>query len=1308
MTKKKKNLNVESEEDSNFEVLTAKEVSNKYTVAELRVILKENGLSTSGKKKDLVERVLPILNDDFGEASNEESEVEKVDLSPQVAEDPVTSALSGFGINYDELAIKDKISEGGDTSLNIEGFTQNGLSMSDSTMSIVAASDSSNVDLKMNIPEVSYTDFESTVFTFKGLDLSILPSSVSKSLELSALLNSLEVITERDYINLKDLDFIFKAFPDENGITLDVKISNFLYPNFNNGTFNFENLDFNMAIGADEQKLNISINLPSLNLISKDYKVSVSDLNLNIALADLNLSDLELSVSMADFKYTNFDDVHVNMDNVNVCLDPIVDASSFDVVIGMDSFDFVGVTFDELFPMLNIDCVNFKNTTDDGEFPVNMVGHISPLDVYQMDLLALAALLSSGFDIDTYTRNMSSFYKGSFVDADDMSSAGISDLASGIAGIFENFDYSSLDSIVLDLSGLIDSAGIDLAEFGIDLSDYDVSAISVPEIVDALNNSVFSIPAITSVLNLLTSGLENIDLSTIVIKIDFENFDISGLLASLNLSSEDISAILDMLENSDLDLGKIFENFDYSILDTIVLDLSGLIDSLGIDLAALGIDIENLDLSAIRLSEIMAILDTFEFDMSTISAVLKLLGIDVDELDLEGLIKSFDAENFDISALLASLNISLEDISAIIDMFNNSDLDFEKIFENFDYSCLDAIELNLSGLIDSLGIDLAALGIDLSDYDVSAIKLSEIMEIFNNSEFDMATISAVLKLLGLDVEKLDLEGLITSFDAENFDMSSLLASLNLEKLDIEGITSMFENSDIDWESMFENCDYSSLDGMVLDLSGLIDSAGIDLAEFGIDESDYDFSAISLPDLIGIFNNPDYDMSEFDLSSIDIGGLDVSSLIASFDAENFDISPVLASLNISSEDLSAIIEIFNNPDLNLDAVFENCDHSCFGAIELNLSGLIDSLGIDLADLGIDLSDYDLSAIKLSDLIDILNNCEFDMSTLAALLKLVGVDVDDLDLEGLIASFDVENFDISAILAGLNLSSDDLSKILEIFTNSDIDLDAIFRNFDYSCFGAIVLDLSGLIDSLGIDLAALGIDLSDYDVSAISLSDLIDIFNNYEFDMSTVAVLLKLAGLEIDDLDLEGLIKSIDFENIDMSALLASFNISLDDLTAISEMFENPDFDLAAMLENCDYSCLDAVVLDLSEVVGSVDIDFDSLDINLKGYDLSEIRLSDVIDILRNSEFVMTAANALLKVGYINWDELDMSGLIVSFDVDELDMSALLTSLDVAGFDIEVILSILDMYGFDLSEFLNQFLGMFMKTAAPEIADSSDDK
>ena len=42
--------------------------------------------------------------------------------------------------------------------------------MSDFTMSIVPASDSSNLDLKMNIPEVTYTNFENTMFKFKNLD----------------------------------------------------------------------------------------------------------------------------------------------------------------------------------------------------------------------------------------------------------------------------------------------------------------------------------------------------------------------------------------------------------------------------------------------------------------------------------------------------------------------------------------------------------------------------------------------------------------------------------------------------------------------------------------------------------------------------------------------------------------------------------------------------------------------------------------------------------------------------------------------------------------------------------------------------------------------------------------------------------------------------------------------------------------------------------------------------------------------------------------------------------------------------------
>ena len=43
--------------------LTAEEISKKYTVADLKELLKENGLKVSGKKQELVERVMPVLND---------------------------------------------------------------------------------------------------------------------------------------------------------------------------------------------------------------------------------------------------------------------------------------------------------------------------------------------------------------------------------------------------------------------------------------------------------------------------------------------------------------------------------------------------------------------------------------------------------------------------------------------------------------------------------------------------------------------------------------------------------------------------------------------------------------------------------------------------------------------------------------------------------------------------------------------------------------------------------------------------------------------------------------------------------------------------------------------------------------------------------------------------------------------------------------------------------------------------------------------------------------------------------------------
>ena len=1336
---------------SSNKALTAEEISDKYTVRELREILRENGLSVSGKKPELVERVLPILNDDSNETTDDASN-----------DDSISSTLTNYGINYGDLAIQDESLMEDNAELDIEGFTQNGLIMSDSAISVVS-SDSSNVDLKIKVPEVSYSDFESTVFTFKNLDLSILPSSNPQSLELSALMGSLELITDRDYVNLKGLNLFSKSFPDD-GICLDLGIRDFFYPNFYNATISFEDLDFNMAIGLDGQKLAISVNLPSLKLINKDYRVLLSDLH------DLNLSDFDLSISIRDFHYTNFNDVILSMDDINVSLEPILNSNSFDVLIGMNSFDVTGITFNELFPMLNIDTINIKAPKDDSELPINLTGHISPLDVTKLDLLSIGSLLSSGFDMDTYTRNMSSLYEGS----SEMDAPGFS-----IGSIFKDFDYSSLDGIVLNLSGLMDLIDVDLTDFGIDLSDYDLSAISLPEIFDALSNSDFSMSTIKSIWNLLTTGSDDLSLSGLV-SFDAENFDMSSLLGSLNISLEDISGILDVLEDSDLDLGKIFENIDISCLDSIVLNLTGLLDSIGIDssvLDDLGIDLSDYDLSAIKLSDLLGILNNFDIDMSTISALLKVFDLELDEIELSSLIASFDAENFDITTLLASLNISVDDISAILNILKNLDLDLAKIFENCDESILDSVVLDLTGLIASLGIDLSALDIDMPDCDLSAIKLSELIGIISNIELDMSTITAVLNLFGIDLSEIDLSGLIASFDEENFDMSTLLGSLDLSGVDISAIIDVFKNSDLDLSGVFENCDISCLDAITLNLTGLIDSLGIDLADLGIDLSDYDLSAIKLSDLIGVLSNSDIDFSDIasmllsedkpitigegvtdatpnyyhvdcnvadvdfneatgkweyqgleikyynkdkhegrlskkevkehnekckksssDFSEFDFSEIDLSGFIASFDEENFDMASLLGSLNLSGLDISGIVNLFDNLDLDLGKIFKNCDYSCLDAIVLDLSGLIDSLGIDLSALDIDMPDCDLSAIKLSDLIGILSNIDLDMSTIIDVLKLFGIDLSEIDLSNLIASFDEENFDLSALLESLDLSGLDISGILDMLKN----MGSIFENCDYSCLSAIVLNLSGLIDSLGIDLADLDIGLSAYDLSAISLSDIIDILANFNLDMSTIVAVLKLLGIDLSEVDLSGLIASFDADNFDMSGLFDSIDFSGLDFSAFKDMFNNLDLDFASIFENCDYSCLDAIMLDLSGLIDSIDIDLSALGIDVSGYDLSAISLSDIIDIFTKSDFIKSAVSAILNLFNLDWDEIDWSGLIVSFDVDEVDMHDLLTSLDVPGLDISAILDMLNENGFDLSEFLKQLLGVFMENTVPELA------
>ena len=65
-------------------------------------------------------------------------------------------------------------------------------------------------------------------------------------------------------------------------------------------------------------------------------------------------------ILMSDFNYTNFDDVHVNMNNLDVSIEPII-SDYVTVSTHMDVLDAAGLnSFDEMFPMLDFSGVKIK------------------------------------------------------------------------------------------------------------------------------------------------------------------------------------------------------------------------------------------------------------------------------------------------------------------------------------------------------------------------------------------------------------------------------------------------------------------------------------------------------------------------------------------------------------------------------------------------------------------------------------------------------------------------------------------------------------------------------------------------------------------------------------------------------------------------------------------------------------------------------------------------------------------------------------------------------------------------------------
>ena len=211
--------------------------------------------------------------------------------------------------------------------IHVRGFTTRNLNMSDFTICIVPGNDSSSIILRFDIPFVSYTDYNDTNFDFNNLGLFIRPSINPGGLDIWAELPSLNILQHDDDLSLTGL--ILSVIHEKGKyLNLDINVPTLSYTDFKDTFFDFKGLGFSIMADLDALGMCIFTFLNTLNLVSIENDVDLTDLDMYIGIQDAGLENLDLSIFFSGLNYNGSKDKSLNLTGASLELMPVLNSTS--------------------------------------------------------------------------------------------------------------------------------------------------------------------------------------------------------------------------------------------------------------------------------------------------------------------------------------------------------------------------------------------------------------------------------------------------------------------------------------------------------------------------------------------------------------------------------------------------------------------------------------------------------------------------------------------------------------------------------------------------------------------------------------------------------------------------------------------------------------------------------------------------------------------------------------------------------------------------------------------------------------------